>query len=121
MVTLIGFDFANRGQCEVPRVLKLYKEIPLLKEQTGEEIMGGVRERRSEPRRYGGLGGTLVHGWEMESTFRKRFLGREDGREGFPRNTTLPVGRTMTNELDLEAAEKNWQSVENPLPGLGEL
>lgn len=56
MVTLIGFDFANRGQCEVPRVLKLYKEIPLLKEQTGEEMMGGSEGkvvRAQETRGFG--------------------------------------------------------------------
>lgn len=57
----------------------------------------------------------------METTFRKPFLGGEEGREGFPRNATHRVGRTMTNEVDLEAAEKTWQSVENLLPGLGEL
>lgn len=57
----------------------------------------------------------------MDTTFRKHFLGREEGREGFPRNTTPGVGRTVTNEVNLEAAEKNWQSVENLLPGLGEL
>ena len=57
----------------------------------------------------------------MDTTFRKRFSGGEEEREGFPRNATPRVGRTMTNEVSLEAAEKNWQSVENLLPGLGEL
>lgn len=51
----------------------------------------------------------------MEITFTKVLLGRGD----FPRNAHEK--RTMTNEVNLEAAGKNWQSVENLLPGLGEL
>lgn len=81
VVTLAGFNSANRGQCEVSRVLKLYKEIPLLKEQTGGFRRGNDgRERGKGGWSPGGLGGTPANGWKTETTFKSAsWEGRRGG------------------------------------------